>query len=216
MGFSGLCRASGARSRAARNAATNPPRGNASEPPARAREQTKCAPTKPLAETTGALRASERRHNLRTGTKQARGNTPVSCGVPASVEPRRGDTTPRTPGVSPGNSLASKTNPSLGEAAQSPRRVSAFSIRAGARGRLLLSLKRKSVPAGKPCGDASFRRAFFRTRRRADFRCRRCADARRSCPAADRARDGSGDCLRGIRGRRCRRGFLSARRRPDR
>ena len=119
MGFSGLCRASGARSRAARNAATNPPRGNASEPPARAREQTKCAPTKPLAETTGALRASERRHNLRTGTKQARGNTPVSCGVPASVEPRRGDTTPRTPGVSPGNSLASKTNPSLGEAAQS-------------------------------------------------------------------------------------------------
>ena len=144
------------------------------------------APTHPPAETAGALKASKRRHN------------------------------PKNPGREPGDKPHPKTNPSLGEAAQSPRRVSAFSIRARTRGRLLLSLKRKSVPAGKPCGDASFRRAFFRTRRRADFRCRRCADARRSCPAADRARGGNGDCLRGIRGRRCRRGFLSARRRPDR
>ena len=172
------------------------------------------APTHPPAETAGALKASKRRHNLRAYPHRQYAGTNPRIRASRTVGASKRRHNPKNPGREPGDKPHPKTNPSLGEAAQSPRRVSAFSIRCA---RAPSSFpQKKSVPAGKPCGDASFRRAFFRTRRRADFRCRRCADARRSCPAADRARDGSGDCLRGIRGRRCRRGFLSARRRPDR
>ena len=89
MGFSGLCRASGARPRAMPRAGAGPP----ANPPARLR-----APTHP------------RRRFPR---------------VPATAEPRRGDTTQETPGVSPGTALPENA-PSLGEAAQS---------RAGARRR---------------------------------------------------------------------------------
>ena len=201
-------------------------RGNVSFPagprPSCARERTKRPPTKPI-----ASRRRIRPPKLPAHSKPRRGDTTSArihivntqertraSGLPAPSEPRRGGTTPRTPGVSPGTSLTQKQIRASERRHNLPAAYPRF--RYAARGRLLLSLKKKSVPAGKPCGDASFRRAFFRTRRRADFRCRRCADARRSCPAADRARDGSGDCLRGIRGRRCRRGFLSARRRPDR
>ena len=152
MWFLGLCRASGARSRDAQNAATNPsPRGNSPEPPAArgsepsARRRSRLRPlasrrrirppklpahSKPRRGDTTARRnkssarvirrkrrATGERHNL--PRKAPRAGTRRFLGVPALSEPRRGSTTPRTPGVSLGTSLASKTNLSLEEAAQS-------------------------------------------------------------------------------------------------
>ena len=144
--------------------------------PSCARERTKRPPTKPIApaciapthppaETDGALKASKRRHNCpqeqikcarhppqtpRLG-KTARAGTRRLLGVPASSKPRRGDTTPRTPGVSPGTSLTPKTNPSLGEAAQSPAKSEALRQLcrdSGTRSRDARERRNKSAPAG--------------------------------------------------------------------
>ena len=147
-------------------------RGNVSFPagprPSCARERTKRPPTKPI-----ASRRRIRPPKLPAHSKPRRGDTTSArihivntqertraSGLPAPSEPRRGGTTPKNPGREPGDKPHPKTNPSLGEAAQSPRRVSAFSIRAGTRRRLLLS-PQKTRPRGKTLRGRVFSARVF-------------------------------------------------------
>ena len=87
------------------------------------------APTHPSAETAGALKASKRRHDLRAYPHRQYAGTNPRIRASRTVGASKRRHNPKNPGREPGDKPHPKTNPSLGEAAQSPRRVSAFSIR---------------------------------------------------------------------------------------
>ena len=167
MGFPGLCRASGARSRDARNAGAKQADGNAA-PALR---------TKPPHAQNPEKTSSSRERQNPAGTPQTRIPQLFDTRTPRdkpfritrgsamrlrhsrSAEPRRGGTTPRTPGASPGTNLA--PNPSLGEAAQSaggfpPARDACAAPPTPAPA----ACAKKNVPAGFPRENVFFQEAF--------------------------------------------------------